>query len=73
MNAESTRMLLLITAHWNPLLNSQFSMSNNKLHVELVWLCGEKRKIRFGEEMHVYGGGGCKTKRDAKEDLVGSD
>ena len=40
--------------------------------VEIVWSCGEERKRGFGEEMHVYGGGGCKAKREAKKDLINS-
>ena len=40
--------------------------------VEIVWSCGEKRKWGLGEEMHVYGGGVCKAKREAKKDLIGS-
>ena len=35
----------------------------------------EKRgfgEVRRGEVRHVCGGGGCKVKREAKKDLVGS-
>ena len=31
-----------------------------------------KEKRGLGEEMHVYGEGGCKTKREARKGLVGS-
>ena len=32
----------------------------------------EWKEKRLGEEVHVYGGGGCKVKMEAKKDLVGS-
>ena len=31
----------------------------------MVWSCGEERKRGLVEEMHVYGGGECKIKREA--------
>ena len=32
----------------------------------------ERKERGLGEKFHVYGGGRCQAKREAKEDLVGS-